>query len=183
MGAGNTPNNGGGGCYAGPGSNCVVFNPSGRQIMGSQGGGGGGRNIGGNSGCGSVDGGGTLNCGYAGNWCGAQCPGHSTDSDQIGRGGEGGGLYSGGRSGYPAEAHFQYTVNIEGASWNTLISGINNQYKSSYNRPADKNEMEYWIGEYRNYNYDTVSEIQSTISTLGEARSSTGAIDECGAAV
>ena len=183
MGAGNTPNNGGGGCYAGPGSNCVVFNPSGRQIMGSQGGGGGGRNIGGNSGCGSVDGGGTLNCGYAGNWCGAQCPGHSTDSDQIGRGGEGGGLYSGGRSGYPAEAHFQYTVNIEGASWNTLISGINNQYKSSYNRPADKNEMEYWIGEYRNYNYDTVSEIQSTISTLGEARSSTGAIDECGAAI
>ena len=60
---------------------------------------------------------------------------------------------------------------------------INNQYKSSYNRPADKSEMEYWIGQYTSYTYSTVSEIQSAISRLGEVRSSTGAIDECGAAV
>jgi hypothetical protein len=43
--------------------------------------------------------------------------------------------------------------------------------------------MEYWIGQYTSYNYNTVSEIQSAISRLGEARSSRGAIDECGAAV
>lgn len=165
MGAGNTPNNGGSGCYAGPGWNCYVRNNNGQQIAGCQGGSGGGRNISGSSNGGSVIPGGNF---YPGGGA---------------AGGAGGGLYSPGSPGSPAYVYFQYTVSIEGATWSTLINGINNQYKSSFNRPATVDEMDYWIGQYTSYNIDTVSQVQSLISTSGAYRSSTGAISYCGSRI
>lgn len=162
MGAGNTPNNGGSGCYAGPGWNCYVRNNNGQQIAGCQGGGGGGRNVSGPTYGGSVIPGGTFYAGGGAN------------------GGAGGGLYTPGSPGSPAYVYFQYTVTIEGATWSTLINGINNQYRSSFNRPPTTSEMDYWIGQYTSYNLDTVAQVQSLISTSGAYRSSTGAISYCG---
>lgn len=162
MSQGNTPNNGGNGCYGGPGWNCYVRNNNGQQIAGCQGGGGGGRNITGPTFGGSVTSGGSFYPGRGAN------------------GGDGGGLSSPGNPGNPAYINFQYTVNIEGASWSTLVNAINNQYRSSFNRPPSTSEMDYWIGQYISYNLDTVSQVQSLISTSGAYRSSIGAVSECG---
>ncbi len=161
MSSGNTPNNGGSGCYAGPGWNCYVRNNNGQQLAGCQGGGGGGRNINGPTFGGSVISGGSFYPGGGSN------------------GGNGGELNSPGSPGSPAYVYFQYTVNIEGASWSTLINAINNQYRSSFGRPPSISEMDYWIGQYISYNIDSVSQVQSLISTSGAYRSSTGAVSEC----
>lgn len=161
MGSGNTPNNGGSGCYAGPGWNTYV-RLNGGQIMGLQGGGGGGRNISGSSHGGSV--------GFGGNFFGGGGSG----------GGSGGGLRSPGGSGGAGYVYLQWSVNIEGASWSTLINAINNQYRSSFGRPPSVDEMDYWIDQYISYNLDTVSQVQSRISTSGAFRSSTGAVSYCG---
>jgi hypothetical protein len=74
----------------------------------------------------------------------------------------------------------QFTVNIEGASWSTLINGINDQYRSSFNRPPTVDEMDYWIGEYISYNADTVSQLRGWIAGGSAYNSSTGAVSYCG---
>ena len=173
-GNGNTPNNGGGGCFAGPGWPTRVYNKDGRQIMAAGGGGGGGRNISGQNGSGSVDAGGSMSTGGAGN------------------GGGGGGVtgipcvgydFAYGQAGGPGYVQMFYTVNIEGASWSTLINGINDQYKASFNRPPNVDEMDYWIGEYLNYNADSVSQLKGWIASGSAFRSSTGAISYCGSRI
>lgn len=161
MGAGNTRNNGGNGCFAGPGWPTRVYNKSGRQIMAAGGGGGGGRNINGEDGSGSVDPGGIMIMGGSGN------------------GGDAGDLESPGGAGGYGYVEIYFTVNIEGASWSTLINAINNQYRSSFGRPPSISEMDYWIGQYISYNINSVSQVQSLISTSGAYRSSTGAVSEC----
>ena len=161
-GGGNTPNNGGSGCYGGAGWNTYV-RLNGNQLMGLQGGGGGGRNyFNGPSHSGSVGYGGNLYPG-GGSGGGAGAPLNTPGSD--------------GGTGY---VYLQWTVNIEGASWSTLVNAISNQYRSSFNRPPTVDEMDYWIGEYISYNLDTVAQVQSLISTSGAFRSSTGAISYCG---
>ena len=163
MGAGNTPNNNGTGCFGGPGWPTRVYNGSGRQIMAAGGGGGGGRNYyNGENGGGSTDPGGSMSTGGAGN------------------GGAGADLFSYGGAGGPGYVEMYFTVNIEGASWSTLVNAINNQYKSSFNRPPSVSEMDFWIGEYISYNIDSVSQVQSLISTSGAYNSSTGAVTYCG---
>ena len=187
-GPGNTPNNGGTGAFGTQGNGSVIQDQNGNDILRGRGGYGGGRNYGG-AGGGEYDpytnpsglpninntGNGGTNNGSRGGVTGG--------GGSYRRGGNGGGLSQYGGTGEGSYTYISWSVSIEGSSWNTLISSINNQYKSSYNRPADKSEMEYWIGQYTSYNYNTVSEIQSAISRLGEARSSRGAIDECGVAV
>ncbi len=161
MGAGNTPNNGGSGCYGAPGWNCYVRNTNGNQLCGLQGGGGGGRNISGPSHGGSVIPGGTFISGGGAS------------------GGFGGGLYSSGGTGGPGYVAINYSVNIEGASWSTLISRINSTFKSAYNRPPNSNEMDYWIGQYVGSTI-TLTQLESSIRGSGYYRSSTGAVTYCG---
>jgi|688.fasta_scaffold07405_9 hypothetical protein len=161
-GSGNTPNNGGGGCFAGPGWPTRVYNNNGRQIIAAGGGGGGGRNINGQPGSGSVDPGGSVSTGGAGN------------------GGRGGELSSAGSAGGAGYVSMSFTVNIEGASWSTLITGINQQYRSSFNRPPSVSEMDYWINEYLSYNADTVEQLKGWIAGGSAYRSSTGAVTYCG---
>jgi hypothetical protein len=161
MGAGNTPNNNGSGCYAAPGWNCYVRNTNGNQLCGLQGGGGGGRNISGPSHGGSV------------------IPGGSFVSGGGASGGFGGGLYTPGGTGSPGYVAINYSVNIEGASWSTLISRINSTFKSAYNRPATSNEMDYWIGQYVGSTI-TLTQLESSIRGSGYYRSSTGAVTYCG---
>ena len=171
-GNGNTPNNGGGGCYGGPGWPTRVYR-NGSPIIQLGGGGGGGRGINGwDSGDGGVNPGGTLINGGAGN------------------GGAGGSSsntipcvpydWTYGQAGGPGWVQMQFTVNIEGASWSTLINGINDQYRSSFNRPPTVDEMDYWIGEYISYNADTVSQLRGWIAGGSAYNSSTGAVSYCG---
>jgi hypothetical protein len=173
-GNGNTPNNGGGGCFAGPGWPTRVYNKDGRQIMAAGGGGGGGRNIGGQDGSGSVDSGGAMYTGGAGN---GGSGGGVTGVPCVGYG------FAYGQAGGPGFVEMSYTVNIEGASWNTLINGINDQYKASFNRPPNLDEMDYWINEYTNYNADSVSQLKGWIASGSAYRSSTGAISYCGSRI
>ncbi len=187
-GPGNTPNNGGSGSFATQGNGAVIQDQNGNDILRGRGGYGGGRNYGGAGGGGydpytnpsgltnvNNTGNGGTNIGSYGGVTGG--------GGSYRYGGNGGGISQYGGTGQGSYVYISWNVSIEGASWNTLISGINNQYKSSYNRPADKNEMEYWIGQYTSYNYNTVSEIKSAISGLGESKSSTGAVDECGSKI
>lgn len=103
------------------------------------------------------------------------------------KGGSGGGTGSPG--GYPGNSgqggliYLYWLEPKEAATWNTLINSINNQYKNSFNRPATYDEMFFFIENYVNYGYQTVSQITSTISNLGNTKSKTGAVDECGGAV
>lgn len=95
-------------------------------------------------------------------------------------GGNGGNRNTAGANGSPAYVLISYSVTIVGATWNELISGINDQYSFSYNRPATDTEMDFWITSYTNFTYNTVADIQSAISVQGNPVSPTGAIDECG---
>jgi hypothetical protein len=178
-GNGNTPNNGGGGCYGGPGWPTRVYYSGygGRQIMAAGGGGGGGRNINGTPGSGSVDSGGSMSTGGAGNGgYGGGVDFYRSGSSIICA--NSGGQYGG--YGGSGSVEIRYTVNIEGASWSTLINAINQQYKSSFNRPPSVTEMDTWINQYINYGADSVSQIQSRIASGSAYRSSTGAISYCG---
>jgi len=171
-GSGNTPNNGGSGYYGAPGYNTYVRDPNGNQLCGLQGGGGGGRGIDGPSHGGSVIPGGTfISGGGAPGGAGGQASYTTPCNPGIARNGD---------TGSPGYVEMTWTVNIEGASWSTLVNAINNQYKSSFNRPPSVSEMDYWIGQYTSYNIDSVSQVQSRISTSGAFRSSTGAISYCG---
>jgi hypothetical protein len=162
-----------GGCYGGHGYNTIVYDSRYGQIMGAAGGSGGGRGVNGNPGGGS---GGSVQVGGGGNG---------------GASGSGGFFFSGGRkicggsaqaggAGGPGYVQMSYTVNIEGASWSTLINAINSQFRSSFGRPPNVNEMDYWIGQYTSYNLDSISQMQSLISSSGAYRSSTGAVSYCG---
>jgi hypothetical protein len=172
-GNGNTPNNGGTGCYGGPGwPTRVTFSGAGRQIIAAGGGGGGGRGVNGENGSGSVDPGGSMSTGGAGNGGG----GGSADGIIPCRGAG----YQYGDYGDPGYVQFDYTVNIEGASWSTLINAINQQYRSSFNRPPSVNEMDTWINQYISYGADSVSQIRTRIASGSAYRSPTGAVSECG---
>lgn len=176
-GNGNTPNNGGNGCYGGPGWPTRVFNNNGRQIIAAGGGGGGGRGIGGDPGYGSVDPGGSMSAGAAGNG------GAGGDYDYFVR--SDGGLQCSntpsqyGDYGGPGYVQFNYTVNIEGASWSSLIFTINSQYKSSFNRPPTSPEMDYWIDRYVG-GTESLSAIRGYIATGSSYKSSKGAVTYCG---
>ncbi len=159
-GAGNTISPGSG-CFGAPGWNCYVRNTNGNQLCGLQGGGGGGRNTPGPSHGGSVIPGGTFISGGGAS------------------GGFGGGISSPGGTGGPGYVAINYSVNIEGASWSTLISRINSTFKSAYNRPPNSNEMDYWIGQYVGSTI-TLTQLESSIRGSGYYRSSTGAVTYCG---
>ena len=176
-GNGNTPNNGGSGRYAGPGWPTRVF--FGRQIMAAGGGGGGGRGVNGENGSGSVDPGGSMITGGARNGGAGGPYDFYYESDVRPQRCVGAGYQYGdyGGAGY---VQFDYTVNIEGASWSTLINAINQQFKTSFNRPPNVNEMDFWIGQYTSYNIDSISQLQSRIASSGAYRSSTGAVSYCG---
>lgn len=184
-GPGNTPNNGGGGSFGTQGNGAVIQDQNGNDILRARGGYGGGRNWGG-AGGGVYDPytnpSGLPNINNTGN--GGTNNGSNGSVTSGGGsyryGGYGGGISQYGGTGQGSYVYISWNVSIEGSSWNTLITAINNQYKSSYNRPPDNNEMNYWIGQYTSYSYSSVSQIQSGIASLGEARSSAGAIDECG---
>jgi hypothetical protein len=182
--AGNT-NIYGAAAYGTNGSGAIIQR-NGSDILRARGGYGGGRDIGG------VGGGGTPtnshqtnrgdnvnNTGNGGTAIGSSGSVTSGGSS-YGTGGNGGGLNTAGSSGSASVVKLTYTINIEGVNWNTLISGINSQYKSSFNRPATSDEMDYWISVYTDYSYDTIAEIKSAIASSGATRSSSGAKDECG---
>jgi hypothetical protein len=190
-GAGNTPNNGGTGAFGTQGNGAVIQDQNGNDILRGRGGYGGGRNYSG-AGGGSYDPytnpSGFTNVNNTGN--GGTNEGSRGEFPSVCTGGNGGGNYrSGGRGGNCQQVggggtgswiYISWNVSIEGASWNTLIASINNQYRSSFNRPASANEMDYWIGQYTSYNYSTVSELTQSISGSGAYRSSSGAISYCG---
>lgn len=183
--AGNTPNNGGQGSFAEQGAGGVIQTSAGGDILRGRGGLGGGRNIGGlGGGNAGSDGYRTMlsnvnNTGNGGAPAGSN--GQVTSGGQsYRRGGDGGQRSQLGQQGQGAYVYLAWNINIEGVSWRTLINGINDQYKSSFNRPATDLEIDYWVAEYINYDYDTLSQMQSAISSTGAQRSATGAIDECG---
>lgn len=185
MGAGNTPNNGGTGSFAGDGQGAIVFDSGGTDILRGRGGFGGGRNIGGAGGGGvpspwqTYRGDNVNRTGNGGTNQGS--PGSVTAGGSNYRaGGTGGGLGQTGGYGSGGYVYISWNVSIEGATWNTLVNGINNQYKSSFNRPASSSEMDFWIGQYVGYGYNSVSEVQSAIAGSGAFRSNSGAFDECG---
>jgi hypothetical protein len=99
------------------------------------------------------------------------------------KGGSGGGYGSSGSSGSGGTIYLNYFQPKEAADWNTLVNSVNNQYESSFNRPATYDEMIYWITVYIDYTYDTVSQITTAIAGSGAYKSSGGAVDECGAAI
>lgn len=188
-GAGNTPNNGGSGSFAGNGSGAAIQDYYGNDILRGRGAGGGGRNWGGHGGGGTDyygngqpnvnnTGNGGVNNGDRGAF-----PSTCTGGDggvNYRSGGKGGNCNQSGSSGSGSYVYISWNVSIEGASWNTLITSINNQFKSSFNRPANSDEMDYWVGQYTSYSYSTVSQITQAISGSGAYRSSTGAITYCG---
>ena len=171
-GSGNTPNNGGGGCYGGPGWPTRIYK-NGNPVMQLGGGGGGGRGISGSpSYDGSVNAGGTVYQGGAGNGGAGGSSSYSIPCIPYN--------WTYGQAGGPGYVQMSYSVNIEGASWSTLINGINQQYRSSFNRPPTVDEMDYWIGEYISYNADSVSQLQGWIAGGSAYNSSTGAVSYCG---
>lgn len=99
------------------------------------------------------------------------------------KGGSGGGTNSSGSSGTGGLIYLAWNEPKEAATWSTLINSINNQYKTTFKRPATSGEMDYWISVYTNYSYDTVSQITTAIAGSGAYKSSTGAVDECGNAI
>lgn len=99
------------------------------------------------------------------------------------KGGSGGGTNSTGSSGNGGLIYLAWNEPKEAATWTTLINSINNQYKSTFKRPATYDEMDYWITVYTNYSYDTVSQITTAISRSNAYKSSAGAVDECGGAI
>lgn len=171
-GSGNTPNNGGSGCYGAPGWNTYVRDPNGNQLCGLQGGGGGGRGIDGPSHGGSVIPGGTfIRGGGAAGGGGGQASYTSVCNPGIARNGDTGG------AGY---VEITWNVSIEGAAWNILVGYIRDGYKSAFNRPPSVSEMDFWIGQYTSYSVNTVEELKSRIMSGSAYRSSTGAITFCG---
>lgn len=99
------------------------------------------------------------------------------------KGGSGGGTNSSGSSGNGGLIYLTWYEPKEAATWSTLVNSINNQYKSSFKRPATYSEMIYWITVYIDYTYDTVSQITTAISGSGAYKSTSGAVDECGTAI
>jgi len=96
------------------------------------------------------------------------------------KGGSGGGYNYAGSSGTGGLLYLAWNEPKEAATWSTLINSINDQYKTTFKRPATSDEMDYWITVYTNYSYDTVSQITTAIAGSGAYKSSTGAVDECG---
>lgn len=159
---------GGNGISGGPGGTTFARFPDGSFVY-ATGGGGGFRatniTVNGESGFSSPGGG--LNFGSGGQGgtsgrIGTRCIGS--------RGGNGGN----------GSLTITYTVSIESVSWNTLITSINSQFRSSFNRPASIDEMDFWIGQYVN-STTPLSSITSSIASSGAFRSGTGAISFCGA--
>ncbi len=166
------------------GSGAVIQTIGGSDILRGRGGYGGGRGLGGAGGGGTTynmwqyvgtnvnnTGNGGINNGDAGSI--------TSGGSNYRRGGNGGGFSQGGSKGQGSWVYISWNVSIEGAAWSTLINAINNQYRSSFGRPPSASEMDYWIGQYISYNIDSVSQVQSLISTSGAYRSSTGAISYC----
>jgi hypothetical protein len=88
----------------------------------------------------------------------------------------------GGRGGQGAGGRLTitYTQNIEGATWNALLSTIVNQFQSSFNRKPTADEAVNYISQYINSSID-LGTLASRISSSGAFRSSTGLISLCGA--
>lgn len=188
--SGNTPNNNGGsgyGQFGQQGAGGVLQDASGNDILRGRGGYGGGRNW--------LGAGGGLYDPYtnpngvtniANTSDGATNPGatgqFSSGGSYYGRGGNGGAtgaIQSGGR-GAGSRVEIQWSIQIEGATWYDLITSINSQYRSSFNKPPTNSDMNYWISQYTNYGYSTLSDLRSAISTSGESYAYGGAVDECG---
>lgn len=163
----------GNGVAAGPGGTTFAIFPDGSFAY-ATGGGGGSRStnntINGESGFSSPGGGLNSNSGGQGGTSGRI--GTRAPFTCIGsRGGTGG---SGSLT-----ITYQRSVTIEAVTWSTLINSINNQFRSSFNRPANIDEMDFWIGQYIN-STTPLSNITSSIASSGAFRSSTGAISFCG---
>ncbi len=192
--AGNTPNNGGVGSFAGQGPGGVIQDgATGADILRGRGGGGGGRNIGGVGGGNSpgnqwfsmpanvnTTGQGGTDAGNDGSG-----PFGASGGSNWRRGGDGGGRSQVGNSGQGSYVQINWNETSDGVNHATLISAINNQFRSSFNRPPTISEMNFYANRYSvtingTRPYQNISDMQNAIANSGLTRSSTGAVDECG---
>jgi len=111
-------------------------------------------------------------------------PGGGLNSNSGGRGGTSGELQgrcigSKGGNGAAGSLIITYQQIIEAATWNNLLDTIDNQFRSSFNRPPRFDEVDFFVAEYINSDID-LSTLSQSISGSGAFRSSTGAISLCG---
>jgi hypothetical protein len=116
-------------------------------------------------------------------------PGFAFPSDGInsssgGLGGTSGRLFgscigSPGGQGQGGRLLIFYTQTVTSATWNELLTTINNQFRSSYNRPPTFDEIDFWISEYTNSD-DDLGTLAQSIASSRAFRSTTGAISTCG---
>ncbi len=180
--AGNT---GTGGAFGNQGRGAAIRDPDatpggpGFDYLRGRGGSGGGRGTAGTGG-GAEDNTGNGSADFGSNGSSTSNATGGNGGSLYRSGGRGGNSNTAGSSGTSASVSISYTITLESSTWDQLINGINDQYVFSYNRPATDTEMDFWVTAYRNYSYNSIADLQFTISVQGNTVSPTGAIDECG---
>jgi hypothetical protein len=111
-------------------------------------------------------------------------PSDGINSSSGGLGGTSGRLFgscigSAGGQGQGGRLLIFYTQTVVAATWNDLLTTINNQYRQSFNRPPTFDEVDFWISDYIN-STDDLGTLAQSIATSGSFRSTTGAISTCG---